>query len=213
MLGQKRWGQESRAAGRTAAGSSQQPPCQGPSAVSWNRLVLPCLERALHRHTAIKATMCPTTTRAGNTVPGGLAGIGPGQKWTVPVSEGRWGGVKGEEGWRRGGLGVCCHSRILVLQPKLSVTYKRASRLQQQPSPAARWPSPFSPCYSNNSECFSSSPLSRLHIELGPKKLCFFSFFAASTEFLRRGSCLSSQGQLVPPSNCRVASPQPLSQH
>ncbi|TWW65554.1 hypothetical protein D4764_21G0004540, partial [Takifugu flavidus] len=91
------------------------------------RLVLPCLERALHRHTAIKATMCPTTTRAGNTLPGGLAGIGPGQKWTVPVSEGRWGRVK------------------------------------------------------------------------------------ASTEFLRRGSCLSSQkGQLVPPSNGLVASPQPL---
>lgn len=95
---------------------------------------------------------------------------------------------------------MCCHSRILVLQPKLSVTYKRASRLPQQPSPAARWPSPFSPCYSNNSSCFSSSPLSHVHIELGLKKLCFFSFFAASTEFVRNGSCLRSQkGQLVPP--------------
>lgn len=50
-----------------------------------------------------------------------------------------------------------------------------------------------------------------MHIELGLKKLFLFSFFAASTEFLRRGSCLSSQkGQLVPPSNGLVASPQPL---
>lgn len=46
--------------------------------------------------------MWPTTTRVGNTFPGGLAGIWPGTKWRVPGSENRWkswGGGEGER-WR-----------------------------------------------------------------------------------------------------------------
>lgn len=79
------------------------------------QLVLPCLVPTLHRHTAIRVTMCPTSTRAGNTFPGGLVSIGPAHEWTVPGSAVRWGGVKGEE--REGGGGVWCHSGVLVLQP------------------------------------------------------------------------------------------------
>ena len=56
--------------------------------------------------------MWPTTTRAGNALPGGLAGIGPAFK--VEKSQGcadRWagpgrGGVKGERGSGRGRAGV-----------------------------------------------------------------------------------------------------------
>lgn len=99
------------------------------------QLVLPCLVLTLHRHTAIRVTMCPTSTRAGNTFPGGLVSIGPAHEWTVPGSAVRWGGVKGEE--REGGGGVWCHSGVLVLQPSLSVTFEReSSREQSSPPPA-----------------------------------------------------------------------------
>lgn len=50
--------------------------------------------------------MCPTTTRAGNTFPGGLAGIGPATKVESPPGlEDRWTSSAGGEVLERGGLG------------------------------------------------------------------------------------------------------------
>lgn len=112
--------------------------------------------------------MCPTTTRAGNTFPAGLVGIGPAKKWTVLVSEDRWGGVKGKEGEEGGGgrLGVWCHSGNLVLQPSCPWLLKeRAEYNSNPPLPLCdsvlwqKWlrlsgPPPFPPCYSNSSLSF-----------------------------------------------------------
>lgn len=108
--------------------------------------------------------MCPTTTRAGNTFPGGLVGIGPARKWTVPGSEDRWGGVKGEEREEggEGALGVWCHSGDLELPPSCRWLLKeRAEYSSGPPLPlcdSVLWqksgPPPFPPCYSNSSLSF-----------------------------------------------------------
>lgn len=71
---------------------------------------LPCFLRTRHCQTAIKVTMCPTTTRAGNTLPGGLAGIRPAIKVESPPRwflEDRWTswGSRTGGGWRRGSGG------------------------------------------------------------------------------------------------------------
>lgn len=63
--------------------------------------VLPCLLRSFHCHTTIKVTMWPTTTRVGNTFPGGLTGIGPGYR----VGRRRLRRQVGGPGWKVRGSG------------------------------------------------------------------------------------------------------------
>jgi len=59
---------------------------------------LPCFFRTLHRQTKIKVTTWPTTTRAGNTLSGGPAGIGPGAEWRLTTDTTDWGGLGGVGG-------------------------------------------------------------------------------------------------------------------
>lgn len=115
---------EEAAAGRTrTAGDAQFPQTAWRSSgVSRPRPVcLPSLSalRTLHRQTAIKVTMWPTTTKVGNTFPGGLAGIRARFSVESPglCRQGEGGGAKakGEGGVEKRGqrLGVGCHPKLL----------------------------------------------------------------------------------------------------
>lgn len=69
------------------------------------------------------------------------------------------------------------------------MTYKRASRLQQQPSPRCSVALPLLALLLQQLPAFLfSATLARAH-SFWAKETLLFSFFAASTEFLRNGNC------------------------
>lgn len=55
---------------------------------------LACFLRCIHLHTAIKVATCPKTTRVGNTVPDGFAGIEPGMEFVSSAHRSKAGGER-----------------------------------------------------------------------------------------------------------------------
>jgi len=53
-----------------------------------------CFLRCIHLHTAIKVATCPKTTRVGNTVPDGFAGIETGIEFVSSVHRSKAGGER-----------------------------------------------------------------------------------------------------------------------
>lgn len=103
------------------------------------QLVLPslnCLLRCLHCQTAIKVTICPTTTRVGNTLPGGLSGIRPGTEWGLAGSRDSW--ESPGERWgcvEEGGASQGCGAAVLDFKPKRKPTCLQLTREQSERAP------------------------------------------------------------------------------
>lgn len=75
------------------------------SCLSSPAALLPCLLRFLKRHTAMRVTMCPKTTRVGSMGPGGLAGIWTEISWEQALAAATGGRPCGERGAGQRGCG------------------------------------------------------------------------------------------------------------